>query len=137
MWRTSSNSQALAGFVKRQTRLEQLWLGYNYFNAEATEVVLTAIAQSASMHTIQKLYMQQSDFSADGACRQLAKIIASAPKLGECYIDCQEGARKISVTVAPNWGGQNHVTVKDKASGATICSVQTNRRKCDISISHY
>ena len=56
-------------------------------NSSATEQVLSALLESASINTIKEINMDEStDFSSDRACTLLAQLIDRATMLERCNI---------------------------------------------------
>ena len=128
----------MADFVARQEELQELYLSCGYFSSEATDQLLTQLAKSKAIKTIQRICLRKTaDFSSDVAAQALANIVATAPALSHCDISGQQGTRRVKVEVeyataqpgeAITEDKMGLVTVKDKETGAVIYSVATMKK---------
>ena len=74
-------TEHLCAFIQEQTSLKELIMEYNYMSSSATEQVLSALLESGSITTIEKINMLNANFSTEKACTLLAQLIDAAPML--------------------------------------------------------
>ena len=86
------NELIVTEFIGRQEKLQVLRLYCNMLSSEATDELLTQLAQCKAVKTIQKIDLEYSaNFDSDVAVQALANIVATAPQLKKCDIQFQRG----------------------------------------------
>ena len=86
-WGDSEASEHLCTSIQNQTTLKELVLSHNTMSSSLTEQLLSAVLESASLATIEVIYMINSaDFSSDRSCTLLMQLVDRAPVLKYCDI---------------------------------------------------
>ena len=81
------NVLIVADFIGRQEKLQVLILNCNELSSEATDELLTQLAQCKAIKTIEEIELWESaNFDSDVAVQALANMVATAPRLKQCNI---------------------------------------------------
>ena len=83
----SSNVDLLAELISKQAGLQRISLYENSFSSNATQTIVTRIADDMSTSTnLKTLYLYEANFEANETVEKLADILQSARYLKECNI---------------------------------------------------
>ena len=81
----------VANFVQQQEHLENLILNDNYLTARSIAQILGALNDSPSKDILKKINLERCSWDLTEAQKELAKLLAEAPKLEICMIKFQTG----------------------------------------------
>ena len=94
LFEDSERALHIFDFLCRQDKLQQLDLRSIYINSELTEELLTQLAYSKALHTIQEIILWFSaNFDSDAAAEACANIVANGLALRKINIGLLEGSR--------------------------------------------